>query len=55
MIESFKHKGLKRLFEDDDRSKLASEMVEKAGLSSPLSTRRARSTTSNNRRLACIR
>jgi proteic killer suppression protein len=29
MIESFKHKGLNRLFEDDDRSKLPSEMVEK--------------------------
>ena len=27
MIESFRHKGLKRLFEADDRSKLAPEMV----------------------------
>ncbi len=32
MIESFKHKGLKRLFEDDDRSKLAADMVEKIRL-----------------------
>jgi proteic killer suppression protein len=29
MIESFRHKGLKRLFEDDDRSKLSADMVEK--------------------------
>jgi toxin HigB-1 len=28
VIESFKHKGLKRLFEEDDRSKLAADMVE---------------------------
>ena len=28
MIESFKHKGLRRLFENDDRSKLPSDMVE---------------------------
>ena len=27
MIESFRHKGLKRFFEVDDRSKLAAEMV----------------------------
>ena len=27
MIESFGHKGLRRLFEDDDRSKLAADMV----------------------------
>ncbi len=32
MIESFKHKGLKRLFEEDDRSKLAADMVEKIRL-----------------------
>ena len=32
MIESFKHKGLKRLFEKDDRSKLAADMVEKIRL-----------------------
>ncbi len=32
MIESFKHKRLKRLFEGDHRSKLASEMVEKIRL-----------------------
>jgi proteic killer suppression protein len=29
MIESFRHKGLKRLFEHDDRSKLSANMVEK--------------------------
>jgi proteic killer suppression protein len=32
VIESFKHKGLKRLFEEDDRSKLAADMVEKIRL-----------------------
>ena len=32
MIESFKHKGLKRLFEEDDRSRLAADMVEKIRL-----------------------
>ncbi len=29
MIVSFKHKGLKRLYEDDDRSLLAADQVEK--------------------------
>lgn len=29
MIESFKHKGLKRLFEDDDRKLLQPELVER--------------------------
>ena len=32
MIESFKHKGLERLFEEDDRSKLATDTVEKIRL-----------------------
>jgi toxin HigB-1 len=32
VIESFKHKGLKRLFEEDDRSKLAADMVERIRL-----------------------
>jgi proteic killer suppression protein len=32
VIESFKHKGLKRLFEEDDRSKLAADMVEQIRL-----------------------
>lgn len=32
VIESFKHKGLKRLFEEDDRSKLAADMVDKIRL-----------------------
>ena len=32
MIESFKHKGLKRLFEEDDRSKLGADMVAKIRL-----------------------
>ena len=32
MIESFKHKGLKRLFEEDDRSKIAPDLVEKIRL-----------------------
>jgi len=32
VIESFKHKGLKRLFEEDDRSRLAADMVEKIRL-----------------------
>jgi proteic killer suppression protein len=29
MIESFRHKGLKRLYEQDDRSKLPPDMVER--------------------------
>lgn len=29
MIESFRHKGLKKLFEDDDRSRLPPELVER--------------------------
>lgn len=29
MIKSFKHKGLKRLYEDSDRSKLPADMVER--------------------------
>jgi toxin HigB-1 len=29
MIVSFRHKGLRRFFEDDDRSKLPPEMVER--------------------------
>jgi toxin HigB-1 len=29
MIISFRHKGLKRLYEDDDRSKLPADMVER--------------------------
>ena len=29
MIESFRHKGLKRLYEHDDRSKLPAEMVDR--------------------------
>lgn len=29
MIESFRHKGLRRLFEADDRSKLPPDMVER--------------------------
>jgi len=32
VIGSFKHKGLKRLFEEDDRSRLAPDMVEKIRL-----------------------
>jgi toxin HigB-1 len=32
MIKSFKHKGLKRLFEEDDRSRLAADMVAKIRL-----------------------
>jgi proteic killer suppression protein len=32
VIESFKHKGLKRLFEEDDLSKLGPDMVEKIRL-----------------------
>jgi proteic killer suppression protein len=32
MIASFRHKGLKRLFEDDDRSKLSADMVDKIRL-----------------------
>jgi toxin HigB-1 len=32
LIESFKHKGLKRLFEEDDRSKIAADLVEKIRL-----------------------
>jgi proteic killer suppression protein len=32
VIESFKHKGLKRLFEEDDPSKLGPDMVEKIRL-----------------------
>ena len=29
MIATFRHKGLRRFFEDDDRSKLPQEMVER--------------------------
>lgn len=29
MIESFRHKGLKRLYERDDRSKLPAELVDR--------------------------
>ncbi len=29
MIESFRHKGLKRLYADDDASKLSADMVER--------------------------
>lgn len=29
MIASFRHKGLKRLYDDDDRSKLPADMVER--------------------------
>lgn len=29
MIESFRHKGLKKLFEDDDRSRLPPDLVER--------------------------
>lgn len=29
MIASFRHKGLKRFFEDDDRSKLPAQLVER--------------------------
>lgn len=29
MIESFRHKGLKKLFEEDDRSRLPAELVER--------------------------
>jgi proteic killer suppression protein len=32
MIKTFRHKGLKRLFENDDRSKVAADMVEKMRL-----------------------
>jgi toxin HigB-1 len=32
VIESFEHKGLKRLFEEDDRSKLAADLVERIRL-----------------------
>lgn len=32
MIVSFRHRGLKRLFEDDDRSRLPPELVERIAL-----------------------
>ena len=32
MIESFRHKGLKRLFEEDDRSKLGPDVIDKIRL-----------------------
>lgn len=32
MIESFSHKGLKRLYEDDDGRKLPSDMLERIGI-----------------------
>jgi proteic killer suppression protein len=32
VIESFKHKGLKRLFEEDDRSKIGADWVERIRL-----------------------
>ena len=31
MIRSFRHKGLKRLFEDDDRSRLPADMAVRIG------------------------
>ena len=31
MIKSFRHKGLKRFYEDDDRSKLPQDMVVRIG------------------------
>jgi toxin HigB-1 len=32
MIKSFRHKGLRRLFEEDERNKLAPDMVERIAL-----------------------
>lgn len=32
MIASFRHKGLKRLFENDDRSKLPPELIDRIGM-----------------------
>ena len=32
MIESFRHKGLKKFFEDDDRSKLRPDQVRRIGI-----------------------
>lgn len=32
MIASFRHKGLKRFYEDDDRSKLPPELIERIAL-----------------------
>jgi toxin HigB-1 len=32
VIDSFKHKGLKRLFEEDDRSRLSADLVAKIRL-----------------------
>jgi proteic killer suppression protein len=32
MIESFRHKGLKRLYEDDERRLLPPDMVERIGI-----------------------
>lgn len=32
MIASFRHKGLKRFFEDDDRSKLPPELIDRIAL-----------------------
>jgi toxin HigB-1 len=32
VIESFRHKGLKRLFEEDDRSKLPPDVIDKIRL-----------------------
>jgi proteic killer suppression protein len=32
MIESFRHKGLKRLYEQDDRSKLPPDMVDRIAI-----------------------
>jgi len=32
MIESFRHKGLKRFYQQDDRSKLPADMVERIGI-----------------------
>jgi proteic killer suppression protein len=32
MIKTFRHKGLRRFFEDDDGGKLPSDMLERIGL-----------------------
>ena len=32
MIESFRHKGLRRFYENDDRSKLPQEMLDRIGI-----------------------
>jgi plasmid maintenance system killer protein len=55
MIESFKHKGLRQLFEDDNPRGINAEHVRKIKQIWPCSTQRKRSKPFDCRRSVCIR